>query len=204
MVTPGLIRSTLHAFRTYADPTVASLGWHLGPEPQQRSIRNGYTKEVEDDLLQSIGWPGNGYRLFEIGCLGESAREGCFRPIAESNTIAVRRATFDRLGGYDAGFDMPGGGLINLDFFRRCCERPEGQLVILPGEGSFHQLHGGVSTNVSPEALHAKFKEWAAHYEKLRGKPWQVDEYATEYFGVIPTQALEYIARSSDMRIKVK
>ena len=201
MVTPGLMRSTLRAFSAYDDPTVATLGWHLGTEPQQRSVSKGYTKEVEDELLRSIGWPHDGYRLFEIGCLGGSAKEGCFRAIAESNTVAVRKRTFDALGGYDTRFDLPGGGLINLDFFRRSCERPGSQLVVLLGEGSFHQLHGGVSTNISNEVLGGKFKLWADHYEKIRGKPWRTDEFPAEYLGKIPVQAMKYIAWSCDVKL---
>lgn len=192
--TPGLIASTLRALRAYENPTVATLNWHLGPKPQKQSIKEGYCKETEDELLKAISWPDDGYRLFEIGALGGSSMEGCFRAIGESNTVTLPRSEFERLGGYDVRFDLPGGGLVSADFFQRCCARPGSQLVILPGEGSFHQLHGGASAS---EDIEKKFKHWLAHYEGLRGQPWRVKEFATAYLGKIPPQAFPYLEYST-------
>ena len=42
---------------------------------------------------------------------------------------------------------MPGGGYVNLDFFERVANAPGVNLVTLLGEGSFHQVHGGTTTN---------------------------------------------------------
>jgi glycosyltransferase involved in cell wall biosynthesis len=204
ILTPGLIGTTLRAFRAYEDPTVVTLGWHLGPEPQQRSVKNGYTREIEDTLLSKINWPEDGYRLFEIGCLGGSSKYGCFRPISESNTITVSRDTFDLLGGYETRFDLPGGGLVNLDFFRRACERRGSQLVILPGEGSFHQLHGGASTNIPNDELDTRFKQWTEQYARIRGIPWAMPVQVPEYLGVIPLPALPYIAWSAQQRLDLE
>ena len=201
ILTPGLVGTTLRAFRAYDDPTVVTLGWHLGPEPQQRSVKNGYTREVEDTLLNKIKWPEDGYRLFEIGCLGGSSKYGCFRPISESNTITVNRDVFDLLGGYDTRFDLPGGGLVNLDFFRRACERRGSHLVVFPGEGSFHQLHCGASTNIPSEELDTRFKEWTEQYSGIRSIPWEMPEQHPEYLGVIPLPALPYIVWSANQRL---
>jgi hypothetical protein len=198
ILTPGLIRTTLRAFRAYDDPTVATLGWHLGSEPQFRSIQKGYSKESEDALLEGIHWPLDGYRLFEIGCLGGSSKDGCFRPISESNTVALLRSAFDYLGGFDTRFDIPGGGLVNLDFFKRACERNRSDLVVLLGEGSFHQVHGGAATNIPESELSVRFQQWVEQYRNIRGVDWKMAAKEAEYLGCIPKNAYEYIARSAN------
>ena len=41
---------------------------------------------------------------------------------------------------------MPGGGLVNLDFYTRASLRSDVELVQILGEGTFHQFHGGAMT----------------------------------------------------------
>ncbi len=197
MVTPGLVANTLLAFRLHADPTVASLGWHLGPESQVHSVQKGYTKQVEDALLEKIGWPADGYRLFEIASLGGSSVDGCFRPLSETNTLALRRAAFDSMGGYDVRFDLPGGGMVNLDFYRRACERVGSELVVLPGEGCFHQLHGGTATNTPQAELVRRQQRWAEQYQAIRGRPWDTPSKQPVYLGSFPAAAHDYIRWSA-------
>jgi hypothetical protein len=196
MVTPGLLELAGRAARAYDDPVVTCLGWHLGPDLQQRSVAAGYSKAEEDRLLESIAWPEDGYRLFEIGVLAATSRGGCFRPAAESNAVFMHRDSYEALGGYDPAFDCPGGGFVNLDFFRRACERSTVRVVLLPGEGSFHQLHGGVSTNVAQEETRRRVAEWDAQYRQIRGREWAVPEYRPILFGPVPDSALTYIAWS--------
>lgn len=203
VVTPGLLHYTLLAFKAHRDPTVAALGWHLGPDRQQRSVLNGYNKSVEDELLKSIGWPRHGYSLYKIGSLGGSSRDGCFAAIAESNTIGISRKAFEQLNGYDTAFSLPGGGLVNLDFYKRASERRNTELVCLLGEGSFHQIHGGASTGLSQSQLDSKFKEWADGYEKIRGTPWRLPRSPTVYFGSIRNEVLPHIAWSADHKLEM-
>jgi len=108
---------------------------------QHRSVATGYDQVQEDALLAAIDWPHNGYRLFDIAVLAGSCLEGWFQPIAESNAVFVRRDAYERLGGFDERFDLPGGGFVNLDFFRRAALREGSELVILLGGG------GRLSTN---------------------------------------------------------
>ncbi len=197
ILTPGLLHHALLAFKAYEDPSVAALGWHIGPEAQQKSVLKGYSKEVEDQLLAGISWPDEGYRLFEISSLAGSSNDGCFCPIAESNTIFIKRDVFDEIGRYDTAFDIPGGGLINLDFYRRACERKDASVVILLGEGSFHQVHNGVSTNIPEEECSERFQEWAAQYLKIRGIAYDKPKYKAQYLGVIPPEAIKYVAWSA-------
>ena len=203
IVTPGLLHYCLLAFKAYDDPTVTALGWHLGPDRQQRSILNGYNKQVEDSLLAGIDWPNRGYDLFTISSFAGSSRDGCFAAIAESNTIGVSRRAFEDLGGYDLAFDKPGGGKVNLDFYKRAAERPGRDLVGLIGEGSFHQLHGGASTGLTQEQLDRKNAEWAEDYQRIRGVPHRSPPRPNTYLGRIPPQMLPKLAWSARHMIEI-
>lgn len=182
IASPGLLAKALQAFELYKDPIVATLGWHLGPELQQKSVLNGYDKAEEDRLLASIRWPEDGYRLFEISVLAASSYKGYSAAPSESNALFLRRSTYQVLGGYDPAFDLPGGGLLNLDFFIRCLERAQSPYVMLQGEGTFHQIHGGASTSATKQEGN-RFQEWAAQYQRIRGKPWRHPERDALYLG---------------------
>src|SRR5581483_9041619 len=51
------------------------------------------------------------------------------------------------LGGFDERFASPGGGYVNLDAYRRALDLPRTRLIVLLGEGTFHQVHGGAATS---------------------------------------------------------
>lgn len=193
MLTPGIIRLTLAALRAYPDPVVATLAWHLGPKPQNDSLLEGYCQEVEDRLLETVDWSDDGYELFRIGCLAASCARGWFLPMGESNCLTVSRPGWDRLGGLDERFVAPGGGLVNLDFYRRACTTL-GPLVMLLGEGTFHQFHGGVATNV-PADRHP----WATFHDEylsIHGVPYAAPATQAEFIGTVPHQALPFLAQS--------
>ncbi len=188
MASPGLISNGLAASKLADRSFVATVGLHLGHEPQQFSIQRGYNQEVEDDLLESIHWRDNGYRLFDISCFGRSAEAGWFGRISESNAPILSASCYDRLGGYDTRFDIAGGGLVNLDFFRRCVEDPATQYIMLLGEGTFHQHHGGVTTS-SPirqtldESGRSVWDVYVDQYQQLRGHDWKAPEVNPFLFG---------------------
>lgn len=204
LVTPGLLKLANLSFSLYEDPTVVTLAWHLGPAPQQESVVDGYDRDAEDRLLAKIKWPSEGYRLFEIASLAPSSEGGYFLPISESNAMFLRRSAFDSLGGFDEGFDQPGGGLVNLDFYKRACERPGSSVVMLLGEGSFHQFHGGVSTGVPLAENRQLFAEWQAEYQRLRGEPWDPPKKAATYLGCTTTASLRDIELSASRAIEIQ
>jgi glycosyltransferase involved in cell wall biosynthesis len=204
LLTPGVVRAALLAIRAHQPGSclVATLGWHLGPELQGRSVQSGYGHAAEDRLLAQIDWPQDGYRLFEVATLAGSSDRGWFQPISESNCLVVSSDVFGQLGGYDERFDAPGGGLVNLDFFARACTEPGVALVVLLGEGTFHQFHGGVATSQPPERFAELWDRWAEQYRQLRGRAWLVPRQAPSYLGTVPRAALRWLRESTDIALR--
>lgn len=168
MLSPGVVRKACEAVRLGEKPLVSVLGLHLGPGHQSLTVHEGYSREVEDKLLASIGWFNDGYRLFEISSWGGSSAFGWLGPISESNCIVLSKALFAELGGYDEAFVMPGGGLVNLDFYKRASETFGVQSIHLFGEGCFHQLHCGVTTGSS--VVGPTFSQLNEEYRRIRGQ----------------------------------
>ena len=80
-------------------------------------------------------------------------------------------------------FDLPGGGFLNLDTYSRCAAQPGAKVFSLLGEGTFHQVHGGTTTNVSPAQAQERIDLYRAQYESIRGFPYRVPEHRLEFFG---------------------
>jgi tetratricopeptide (TPR) repeat protein len=199
IASPGLLHFALHGAHLYGNAVVATLGWYLGFDFQRFAMRAGYDAVREDALLASINWPEDGYRLFEISTMDESSVEGWFGPIAESNALFLKRECWDALQGMDERFDAPGGGLVNLDTFDRALALPDAQLVILLGEGTFHQLHGGIATNGSPERQAENWQQWAGQYAQIRDREYQipVPGKPPAYVGTLSRIALLHFTRAA-------
>jgi hypothetical protein len=192
MVTPGLLDACRSAARIYPRALLSTLGFHLGRKPQFIAVPKGYTQEVEDRLLESIAWPDDGYRLFEIAVFAASFRKGWFLPVSESNALFMSRGLWKELGGYDERFVSAGGGLVNLDTYGRAVALPDIRLVSILGEGSFHQVHGGIATNSpSPPG-----EEWHAEYRRIRGCDYRDTTMLPVVFGSLPRPALAHVACS--------
>jgi len=193
LASPGILAGALNGAKLHPRPVVGTLGFHLGPRLQWESITEGYDQDKEDALLASVDWTADGYRLFDISCFAGSSFGGWFRPIAESNALFLTRAQWDELGGYDPSFRMPGGGLANLDAWRRACTAPDTQVILLLGEGTFHQIHGGAATN-APQPMYPVFDE---EYRGIRGAPYQVPEISPILLGRVCPAVLPTIAWSA-------
>ena len=194
MLTPGVVRSILMGHRMLDNAVVTVPGYHLGRELQQQAVNSGYSMERERELLASIAWPEAGYRLFDIACFSGSSAPGLFLPNSESNCISLRRGLWQTLAGCDARFDLRGGGLINLDLYKRACEHPGVQHVIALGEGTFHQFHGGVTTGgQSRELREAYIEQSRAQYRTLRGEEFVSPMTRPVYLGEIPAQAQKFV-----------
>jgi glycosyltransferase involved in cell wall biosynthesis len=149
IASPGLLARALAATRLGDDVFVATMGFHLGPEPQQISRTKGYGPEVEDRLLAEIGWPADGYRLFEICARAQSYANGVLSDFPETTAFMMRRTSFERIGGFHEAFRFRGGGLANFEFFERALGDAALTPVVLVGEGTFHQVHDGNSTRAN-------------------------------------------------------
>ena len=203
LVTPGVIKNIIMGHRLAAQAIVTVPGYHLGSELQQKAVGSGYNVEQEQALMRSINWPEDGYRLFDISCFSGSCEPGFFLPHGESNCISMPRAVWHDLGGYDAKFDMRGGGVVNLDMYKRACEYPGVTHVFLHGEGTFHQFHGGVTTGGEEAEVRQKFvSAILAQYQVIRGKKFETPKTNPVYLGQLSDHVQRYVQISSNRKMQ--
>ena len=172
MFSPGVLDGAFKAIKLYKKYVLAIHSFHLGREVQNLAIPKGYNAETEDKLLESVSWLENGYRLFEISVFATSSSGGWFSSIAESNCIVMPRKSALALKGYCEKFVTLGGGYANLDFYKRAQALSHHQLVYLLGEGTFHQVHGGVATNLP----NPPFDKYLKEYQQIRGERFEPTE----------------------------
>ncbi len=203
LLTPGVLRNTLRGHRISPRSIVTVPGYHLGYELQQKAVGSGYDVEQEQNLMRSISWPEDGYRLFEISCFSGSCAHGFYLPHSESNCISMPREIWNALGGYDARFDMRGGGVVNLDLYKRACEQPGVTHVFLHGEGTFHQFHGGVTTGGENAEDRQKFiNTITEQYQQIRGQKFESPVTRTVYLGELPDQAQKFVQTSVTKKLE--
>jgi glycosyltransferase involved in cell wall biosynthesis len=192
ILSPGILKWTLLAVRLYTHPFVYCLSMHVGPQCQCDSILHGYDRTVEDVLLAGVCWSANGYRLFDVSSPVPPPVSGFFSQLNESNCFSLRKTDYLGLGGLDERFVSPGGGLANLDFFNRVHEEEKFSPVMLVGEATFHQIHGGVATNV-PWSEHP-FPRFAREYRDIRDRPFEPVYRRPDYLGALSAES-GYLAR---------
>jgi hypothetical protein len=103
---------------------------------------------------------------------------------------------YEQAGGFDPAFADYGGGMANLDAYKRICELSEARLFVLPGEGSFHQFHSGVTTGQKKAERDPVMDKIKQQYRDLRGEDYKAPAYQATYYGDIPPQALPFVALS--------
>lgn len=182
LASPGLLHGAELAARLDARPLVLTHGFHLGSQLQQRAVAMGYGEEAEAELLAGVDWVRDGYRLFDVSVVGASSRNGWFALPFESNAVFMPAAMWGELGGYDEAFTSPGGGLVNLDLLVRACALDSTQAILLLGEATFHQFHGGFTTN----SAKSRWADQQAEYMRLRGTPFKAPELEPLLFGIRP------------------
>jgi glycosyltransferase involved in cell wall biosynthesis len=197
IATPGLLHFARRGVELYPCAVVVTLGWYVGRDLQRWSMEAGYNRQREDAMLASIGWPQDGYRLFEIAAFDEGSVDGWFSQIEESNALFLSRDSWNRIGGVDERFDAPGGGYVNLDTLARAMELPDSELVVLLGEATFHQFHGGIATNRSYRDLAQSLGKWDEQYQAIRQRPWRAPSPRNRtYIGTLPQSVLPHLARA--------
>ncbi len=194
MVTPALLRWCLIPFAYEPNPIVTAPRFFLGTESQVESVHKGYNEQQEDALLDSIGWPKDGYRLFEIGVpyryefAHGVPKMFWFVRQFESNCLFVRKDSFRAIGGCDERFDIPGGGCLMPDLYKELCEMADANIVQVMGEASFHQVHGGISTSSTRDEQKAQWAVYTQQYEQIRGKPFEVSQKPQQFIGHMPNK----------------
>jgi cephalosporin hydroxylase len=182
VVTPGLIREAMTGITAYEPAVVAVQPWHVGPGQQGDTMRSGYDQAAEDELFEGIAWPTDGYRLFEISHF--QGDRDWLDGLWESNCLFVPRKVLEQSGGFDEGFAEAGGGFTNLDVYERLGATPGVTLVTVLGEGSFHQVHGGTTTNqADPSERRDRVFSFGERYAELRGRPYSGPEKQIRYVG---------------------
>lgn len=170
MASPGMLSAARAAAGMHPRAIIFTQSLMLGHALQWQAAMNGYDQSIEDGLLESIDWPSDGYRLFDIAFsdampTGESR---WFWPGYESNALFMPRALWDELGGYDEAFRLAGGGAVSPDLFQRACALPDTQLIVIAGEATFHQYHHDSASSSSPDAPN-QLMRFVREYIKLRG-----------------------------------
>lgn len=184
LVSPGAVSLIIKAFEKLGNVIVGTVGFHLGPDLQTRSIQSGYNCMVEDELLDRIDWKNNGYRLFDVSTFAMSSENAGIGSIAESNLISLPRSLYSQLKGFDERFDLPGGGIVNHDFYLRASKLKNTELVTLLGEATFHQIHGGIMTNSLENEFAKKSKQYAEQYVRIRNEPFKPSNKQPILFGL--------------------
>jgi len=196
LASPGLLSTALLGARLVDRPVVTAPAYHLGPTTHMKAAEAGYDQQVEDRMLDDVDWKADGYRLLGCSTFAGSSHRGWFGHKSESSSLFMARELWRDLGGYDESFDLPGGGLVNHDLYRRACSRPDTDLVQLLAEGTFHQIHGGAATS-----RRFSWDEMDAQYEALRGQRFR--ELVTDpiHVGRLPDVAMETVERSARLAI---
>lgn len=191
LLTPGVFLLAQKCFAAFDNPVVATRYFYLGPDEQPLSIAKGYDKQEEDALLRSIDWPSDGYRLYEVGTplRAGAANITWFNRMFESNCLFMSASLFRQIGGAEEKFDSPGGGFLNLDIYKRAQDVADVTPVQLIGEGSFHQLHGGTTTNAAEAKRSAQQAQYMRQYQAIRGHDEVMSRKTVFYMGHMPTQA---------------
>jgi hypothetical protein len=196
MLSPGVLDLLMRASRAYERAVVSVPGYNLGPKNAQTTGAGGYAQEAEDRLLATVPWEQDGYRLFDIASLGRSSARGWFMPIAESNCLSMPKEIYEAVGGVCQEFQSPGGGLIAHDFFKVVWECEAATPVMLLGEGTFHQYHGGTMTNAPAEERRKRRMIMEAEYKRIRGEDYVPPTRMPHYLGCIPELAARFVGES--------
>ena len=172
MASPYLVARTVRHLRAHPDAFVYVTSRHLGHKLQSIACREGYDQSVEDQLLAGVDWENDLDELFKISVWAGACRDGKYYRLNESNAFSMAKKLFWQMGGYNEGFASPGGGLSNLELFSRCVERPNAVNILLAGEATFHQFHGGAATSDVDFFDNAQAEHLAA-----TGKPYRLPIY---------------------------
>ena len=195
MLSPGVIHHAITAYGMTTEAITVMPGYHLGEQEQHMHDSADAALAAERALLDSVDWREDGYELFRVSTFSGANRRGYLHPILECNCLFASRVNYRRVGDADPRFMQPGGGSVNLHIYRALGMLPGTELFVVPGEGSFHQFHGGVSTS----AYDGRDEELARHLAQLKSY-WPDGFHALrrepKLLGHVPPQAYRFLQDS--------
>lgn len=101
------------------------------------------------------------------------AAKGWFDVPAETNALFLTAAHWRELGGYDLVYTEPGGWLANCEMWMRARADRSACVIMLLGEATFHQTHGGATTGAAITEYWFRFR---ADHRVLKARyPIQVE-----------------------------
>ena len=197
MVTSRVVEYALMALRAKSNSLIAIPGYFIGPCEHHYADDYNYSEDQEIKLLESIQWQKNPYRLFNICTISAANPRGAFIPFLECNCFFTSMKNFKSIGGADEKFLLPGGGALNLHTYRKIALLPDcTHYFIAQGEGSFHQLHGGVTTSTKKDR-DALLKEFSMQLNSTWGEKFRSLHREPILLGAIPSQAQRFLAYSA-------
>jgi glycosyltransferase involved in cell wall biosynthesis len=187
VLTPGVLHYADLATRIYQKPIVTPHYFFTGPGQQNQTVLEGYNQYQEDLLFEKIDWPNDGYKMFEIGkIIGENITSW-FMEKFECNCLFIDKSDFFKNGGVNEAFSVPGGGLVNLDLYKRMVEGANRPVVGILGEGTFHQVHGGDTTNSHGAIRKKKISEYHNEYFQIYQHSYSRPKVNIQYVGHMPS-----------------
>ena len=168
ILSPGVVGNARALWHLFDNPVISVPQYMLGRESQ------GLTRQTdafaaEEAALAELGWPEDGYRLFDHAVFPGEDYHRTYTEAIETNCLITTRAVLDRCGAFDPRYDEPGGGFANLEIFSRLIHDPLNSYVVLPGEGSFHQDHRGTTTQRAPEDRSRLVAEYRKRHAEVTG-----------------------------------
>ena len=198
MLSPGVAANAKAVLQMSNRPVINVPQYILGSVSQNlRSSEDAFERETVD--LKNIGWPSLGYSLFDYAVVAGENFNKHYLDAIETNCLITTKAVIEDCGGYDERFDEAGAGLANIEIFNRLCHDPRNKYVAIPGEGSFHQDHGGTTTSLSAEEREAVVERYYAKYKEITGDERNISLRGPFVFGdvsacntSVPTISREY------------
>lgn len=196
MLSPRVIYNALQCRSLDSNILGVVPGYHLGEQEQHEYEDPQQALDSEAALLESVDWRNDGYELFRISTYSGANRRGYLHPIMECNCIFASAENYAAIGHANEDFTLRGGGSVNLHIYRSLGMLDHSRVFVWPGEGSFHQYHGGVTTS-SYEDRQAEIERhrvqlhsyWPGGFHALRREP--------TLFGSISEQALPFLLDSA-------
>lgn len=199
IISPGVFRSAREICQMFQRPVINIPQYSLGNISQNLNpiLTDPFDREAW--RLNHLGWPKKGYSLFHYAVFSSENTTRSILDSIESNCLISKRDVFESHGAFDERFDEAGAGFANLEMFSRLVNHPDNKYVVFPGEGTFHQDHGGTTTRQSPEERDRLVEIFREKYTEITGLETLVNITPPMLYGTfrkscqkVPTISKEY------------